>query len=120
MRELCLVFCFLVFTSMSASAGDSEDSNIWVTALKGTIDSGWVVNFPSGSSDFFSVTLDVIPGIGNSENLADGLSVSGLSVSVIDLSGGVTAFPRLGVYPPSAIDPTLNTPDLGAPISEVL
>lgn len=115
---LALGFLLLGVTRLLAS-GDAA-SAVWVTDVHGAMDSGWGVSFPAGPSDFFSVGHDVIAGSGNSEELVDGLPVNGLAVSIADF-GTTATFPRVGVYNPNlGLDASGNTPDLGAPITEVL
>jgi hypothetical protein len=84
MRRPLLTLVSLALFSLSAWAGQDEDSTIWVSDMKGAADSGWVVSIPAGNSDYFSVSHAVIPGKGDSEQLVDGLPVSGISVSIAD------------------------------------
>src|SRR5262245_22674420 len=114
-RALALV---LAAAPLALARGDAE-STIWVTNVDGTIDGGWVVGFPTGSSDFFSNRYTVVPGSGNSESVVDGLPITGIALSVADYQSG-RKFPIVGVfYSNLTIDPSGITPDLGQPISSV-
>jgi hypothetical protein len=72
----------------------------------GTIESGWVVQVPSGSSDYFNVDF----GIPYSLN-----GVGGITLSVLDFVTATPQFPAAGVSNANyAVDATGHTPDLGA------
>ena len=82
----------------------------WGTFDDGTFESGWVVQFPSGSSDFFSVNFDECPGV----------RVNGLAVAAFDFGTLSTMFPRAGKAPADLVtDPSGNTPDLSNPYADV-
>src|SRR5262245_11633081 len=103
-----------------ATAGDVEDSTLWVTDVEGAIDSAWVVAYPTGPSDYFSVAHHVVPGNANVADIAEALPIVGVAVSVADFGSGRT-FPTVGVYRPNlTLDPTGITPELTAPIVEIL
>jgi hypothetical protein len=119
MRKSSFALGLTLAQASLAVAGNVGDSTIWVTDLKGAIDSGWVVSFPTGSSDFFSVAHNVVPGLGNSEDVVDGLPVTGIALSVNDF-GSTSTFPMVGVfYSNFVLDPSGMTPDLQQPISTV-
>jgi hypothetical protein len=70
-----------------------------------TIETGWVVQNPSGSSDFLN----------NSFGPKDPTvaAVTGLSISVLDFVTAAPAFPSCGISNPNlAIDASGNTPDI--------
>src|SRR5262245_35005513 len=82
-----------------AHARHAGASTIWVTDLTGDIDTGWVVTFPNGASDYFNVSHEVVAGVPNSEEVVDGLNLTGLSLSLFDFCG-CTTFPLVGAYYP--------------------
>ncbi|MFO0981963.1 MAG: hypothetical protein U1E76_09510 [Planctomycetota bacterium] len=105
-----------------ALANDTVDSAIYSTTTTRQPNSGWVVQFPTGSEDYFNAVFDVIAGSGNVDGptLADGLPVTAIALAVADFGSGRT-YPRMGVYPSNlAVDSTGLTPDLASPISERL
>jgi hypothetical protein len=117
-RLLVLASCFVLAPVLRA--GHDGESTIWVTRLKGEINGGWVVQFPTGSSDFFNVTHPVVAGSGNSESVVAGLPITGIGVAVTSFGGSQT-FPIVGVYIANlGLDPSGNTPDLSQPISTVM
>jgi hypothetical protein len=76
----------------------------------GTLESGWVVQFPSGSSDYFNNSYGAPPASVN--------GVVGLTIAVLDFGTPVAAFPAAGISNANlAVDPSGNTPDLGAPLA---
>ncbi|MEW6746878.1 MAG: hypothetical protein AB1486_29425 [Planctomycetota bacterium] len=99
-----LVWALVVGTV--ALAGDSPVSTWNQTNTDGSIESFWVVSFPSGSSDFF-----------NSRH--DGLAlrpIRGVSVASADFGSG-RSYPLAGLYDANlTVDPSGNTPDLNAGI----
>src|SRR5262245_10084176 len=116
MRKSSFALGLTLAQASLALAGNPGDSTIWVTDLKGAIDGGGVFALPV---DYFSVAHNVVPGLGNSEDVVAGLPVSGIAVSVTDFSSGL-AFPMVGLfYSNFALDPSGLTPDLGQPISTV-
>lgn len=126
MTSRLLILFALVLAAATARAGDTENNTIWITEVNQNISVGnysdinscWVVQNPTGSSDFFAVCFKVVPGIGNTDDVADGLPVTGIGVSLCIPAGGAAFFPRIGVYPPAA--PGFCTPDLTNPIVELL
>jgi hypothetical protein len=96
-----------------AFAGHNADSTIWVTDTRGPCDSGWVVVFPTGTSDYYGVSHNVVAGIPDSEDVAQGMPLTGVSVSVADFASGRT-YPTVGVY--LSVDPAQTQPDLSTPI----
>lgn len=72
----------------------------------GSYESGWVVSFPAGSSDYFNVNFGD----------AGGQSVSSMQLAVMDFGTSATAYPRAGVTRENlGVDASGNTPDLGSP-----
>src|SRR5262249_8571376 len=117
-RRTLIIACSLAVTPL-VFAGHEGDSTIWVTDLKGEIDSAWVPMFLGGPSDFFNTAHTVLPGLGNSEDLVDGLPITGIAVSVADF-GTTLRYPMVGVfYSNFGLDPSGLTPDLSQPISSV-
>jgi hypothetical protein len=74
----------------------------------GTIEYGWVVQIPSGSSDYFNNDFGfVLPSVNN---------VLAMSLSVIDFITAVPAFPQAGISDANLVlDPTGHTPDMTGP-----
>src|SRR5262245_57778624 len=118
-RWLLCVLAVTVLGSRVVAAQDT-DSILWVSSSRFLdINSGWVVQLPAGPSDFLSVPYPVQGGSGNSEQLVDGLPITGVAVSVADF-GSSTSFPLVGVFPPNlSVDPIAMTPDLASPIVAV-
>jgi hypothetical protein len=74
----------------------------------GTIESGWVVQVPTGSSDYFNDDFGPVPPAVN--------SVVAMSLSVLDFVTAVPAFPQAGISDANlALDPTGHTPDMAGP-----
>jgi hypothetical protein len=74
----------------------------------GTIESGWVVQFPTGPSDYFNNDFGLVPPSVN--------NVVALSLSVLDFVTAVPAFPQAGISDANlALDPTGHTPDMTGP-----
>lgn len=121
MRMAFFSLATLAVAAIPAFAADSADSNIWSGTKGGVIDSGWVVTFPTGSSDYFDTTYNVTAGIGNVEDgtVAAGLAVQGVGVSVSDFGSGRT-YATVGVFNSNlAVDASGETPDLASPVSSV-
>ncbi|MFO0981964.1 MAG: hypothetical protein U1E76_09515 [Planctomycetota bacterium] len=102
-------------------ANDTVDSAIYATTTTRRPNSGWVVQFPTGSEDYFNAVFDVIAGSGNADGqnvVADGLPITSIAVSVADFGSGRT-YATVGVYTPNlAVDSTGATPDLASPVSQ--
>ncbi|MEW6741799.1 MAG: hypothetical protein AB1486_03485 [Planctomycetota bacterium] len=78
----------------------------WGRKDDGSIESGWVVSVPSGSSDYFSNWFNcmVVPPI---------TTVTDFKLSVMDFGTTATSYPSSGVHVANtAIDPSGWTPDL--------
>jgi hypothetical protein len=100
-KFLFAVACFGLMI-LPAFAGDSAFTTYNVTDTDGSMDSGWVVSFPTGSSDYFNTRYD---------NLA-GRPLAGVSVGSGDFGSGLS-YPLAGVFAPNlGVDGTGNTPDL--------
>ncbi len=125
MRSQLATFGILLL-SATVHASPCQDSVIWVTEVNQNIGAGnyadmnscWVVQNPTGPSDFFSVCFKVVPGIPNTEDVAEGLPVTGMSVNLCIPGGVVGFFPRIGVYYP--VSSSSCTPDLANPVIELL
>jgi hypothetical protein len=111
-------------TAVSAAPQSIPPSPIWTTQVNQNIGAGnygdintcWSLAVPGGSSDFVSVSYNVVSGIPNTTDLADGLPVTGLGASLC--LGNATYFiPRIGLYYPLPSSP--NTPDLNNPVVEL-
>jgi hypothetical protein len=114
----CLALSFVVPAILEPRARAGEESVLWITDTDGTIESGWVVSLPSGSSDYFSVAHDVVTAP-QTEELCASLPITAMSISVADF-GAATSFPRVGVYRSNlGLDASGNTPDLGSPLVQV-
>lgn len=121
MRMAFFSLATLAVAAIPAFAG-AGDSTIWSATKGNVIDSGWVVGFPTGSSDFFDATYGVTAGIGNLEGatVAGGLKVDGIAVSVSDFGSGRT-YATVGVFNSNlSVDPSGETPDLSSAISSAI
>ena len=82
-----------------ARAGDTEDNTMWITQVYhnppnySDINGGWVVSIPPNSGDYFAVCFPVVPGIGNTGDVADGLPITGI---------GARSSQRMRITDPSA------------------
>lgn len=97
MRRLLFTAAILGAATAAVSAQDlirvKTDNNY---------ESGWVVQIPAGSSDFFNVRFD-----------GSVAAAAGIHVTVADF-GAATPFPYVGITGANTgFDPTGNTPDLG-------
>jgi hypothetical protein len=91
---------------------------IWDTVKVHPCDTGWVVGFPTGPSDYFNVGFSVIPGIGNNQGaVTGGLECECISVNVTDFGSGLT-YTTVGTFGSNlGVDPSGGTPDLSNPIT---
>jgi hypothetical protein len=96
--------------------GQTKESTIWSNPKGGLIDGGWVVQFPTGSSDWFDTTYTVLPNSGiNTEDgvIAGLLPIKGIAISVADFGSGQPGYPEAGcVLSNLTLDPTGETPNL--------
>src|SRR5262245_32119274 len=99
-------------------AGHDGESTIWSCVVPSVPDPGWVVQFPTGSSDYFSAayaavtTLDVEGG-----TVSKALPIKSVGISVADFSSGLN-YPTIGVFRPNVgLDASGNTPDLNSPVA---
>jgi hypothetical protein len=121
MRRAFFSLATFAVAALPAFAADNADSNIWSTCTGNVCDSGWVVTFPTGSSDYFDQTFLVTPGISNQENgtVSDGLAVAGIGVSVADFGSG-RVYTTVGVFNSNlTVDPTGETPDLASAVGSI-
>lgn len=121
MKKSLLGFAAVLAAVPAAFAQHSAPASIYRTTLSAPVDSGWVVGFPTGSSDFFNVSFDVVPGIGNfnANTIPDGYPLAGLGVSVTDFGSGRT-YATVGIFNSNlGTDPSGQTPDLSNPIKSV-
>jgi hypothetical protein len=92
--------CVTVVTAVGPPFGQLDD---------GTVESGWTVQNPTGSSDFFNNNFGPLPGSPIS-------TVVDLRIAVLDFVTATPAFPATGVSNPNlGVDPTGNTPDIAGP-----
>lgn len=111
---------FVVLAMAAGPAFARNDAKIATTNLVGPVDTGWVVGFPTGSSDYFNVAHNVVPGIGNTEMVAGGLPMCGLWVSETDFGSG-RVYPIVGCFNSNlALDTSGLTPDLSSQIAGVV
>lgn len=116
MRKALLSFAAMALAAAGASA-QSENSTIWSNQAV-AIDSGWVVIFPTGSSDYFSQAFAAVATL----NVEDGtvsksMPIKGVGVASSDFGTSQT-YPTVGVFRPNvSLDPGGNTPDLSLPIA---
>lgn len=116
MRKALLSFAAMALAAAGASA-QSENSTIWSNQAV-AIDSGWVVIFPTGSSDYFSQAFAAVATL----NVEDGtvsksMPIRGVGVASSDF-GTTQTYPTVGVFRPNvSLDPGGNTPDLSLPIA---
>src|SRR5262249_5800769 len=84
----------------------------------GPIDSGWVVVFPTGSSDFFSVSFTVNALKDDERDTVTRLMpIKAVGVNVADFGTSLT-YPVVGAFNPNTgLDPLGNTPNLSSPIT---
>jgi hypothetical protein len=107
MKKFLFAAASLGLCATLAVAADQPKS-CQFTKTDGTIEGGWVVQIPSGSSDYFNVR--------HSGALAEG-PISAISINQADF-GGATTYPVVGFYNANTvIDPTGGTPDLSSPLA---
>ncbi|MEW6743980.1 MAG: hypothetical protein AB1486_14610 [Planctomycetota bacterium] len=95
-----------VLSVVPAFAGDSAQTTWNQTNTDGSVESGWVVSFPTGDSDFFNSRHDGLIG----------RPIQGVSVASADFGSGLS-YPVAGLFDANfTLDPTGNTPDLSAGI----
>ena len=110
-----LTLCFTAFTGQAGTPGSLQQSNVitiyslpdpnieWGVLDDGSIESAWVVQFPAGSSDYFSANYGPCPG--------QGYGI--YSLAALDFGSSVSSYPSSGLAPSNTIvDPGGNTPDL--------
>src|SRR5262245_34877313 len=122
MKRLFALLGVLVVSSSGLFAGGNADSTNWREhpANRGLMDSGWVVQFPTGSSDYFNLADPVYHGVGIPDScVIDDKPLCAIGVSVADFGSGRT-YATIGLFSPNiALDPTGLTPDLASPILAV-
>src|SRR5262245_18591602 len=106
MKSLLLLPTLLLLSVSGARAGDTEDNTIWITDVNqvipgnySDIDSGWLVEIPPGFDDYFAVCFNVALGLVNTEDVAEGMPITGIGVSIY-MDPGTEIIPRIGVYQP--------------------
>jgi hypothetical protein len=117
MRKALLGFAALAIAAAGASA-QTENSTIWSNLISGAPDSGWVVAFPSGSSDYFSAAYATSASLNVEGNtVSKAMPIKGVGVCETEF-GSTVSYPTVGVFRPNVgLDATGNTPDLGSPIA---
>ena len=122
MRSAFFSLATLAVAAIPAFANDLLPDSIY-SGTKGSVcDSGWVVGFPTGSSDYFDATYTVVGGIANVEDgtIDNGLKVQSVAVSVSDFGSGRT-YPILGVFNSNlGVDPSGETPDLASAVATTI
>jgi hypothetical protein len=102
MRKLLFAVACFGLLVLPVMAQNVPPQYLNVTNTDGSLESGWVVGFPTGSSDYFNSRHDGL----------SGLAIAGASVGSADFGSG-TAYPRVGLYDANfTVDATGNTPDL--------
>ncbi|MEW6744180.1 MAG: hypothetical protein AB1486_15615 [Planctomycetota bacterium] len=111
-------FTFVAIGGVRGVEGSVHISNeVTLTTLKdpvcrwgikddGTMESYWIVSYPTGSSDYLSNWFKCLtpPGV---------TTVTDMKVAVLDFGTRATSFPRSGVFAANyAVDPSGWTPDL--------
>jgi len=116
MRKALMSFAAFAIAAAGASA-QSENPTIWSNQAV-AIDSGWVVTFPTGSSDYFSQAFAGSNTLNNEDGtVTRSMPVRGVGVSTADF-GVSSGYPAVGVFRPNvSLDPGGNTPDLGLPVA---
>jgi hypothetical protein len=107
MKKFLFAAAAFGLVAVPAFAADSPQFE-QLSKTDGSIEGGWVVAIPSGSSDYFNVRYD-----------GSGRSIRQLSISVSDF-GGSTSFPVVGFYNANTgLDPSGMTPNLASPLATV-
>jgi hypothetical protein len=99
MRRFLLAAASVALLPVVASAQQRPEF-IHNTKTDGSTEGGWVVQIPSGSSDYFNVRYDI-----------PNTSYSGVHISMYDF-GTATTYPSIGIWGTDfGLDPTGFTPD---------
>lgn len=102
MRKLLFAVACFGLLVLPVMAQNVPPQHLSVTNTDGQLESGWVVSFPTGSSDFFNARHDGL----------SGRPIAGVSVGSADFGSG-TAYPQAGLYDANlGLDASGNTPDL--------
>jgi hypothetical protein len=115
----------LLAAAIPAAGGVQTQSSLWSGPKGGLIDGGWVVQFPTGSSDYFDVTYNVVAFKGQDGDIFAGtgslaLPVNGVAISITDFGSGRT-YPLAGTFNSNlSLDASGETPDLASAISSVV
>ncbi|MFO0982378.1 MAG: hypothetical protein U1E76_11685 [Planctomycetota bacterium] len=121
MLRSSLALAALAMLAARVLANDTVDSAIYSTTTQRRPNTGWVVQFPTGTQDYFNAVFDVVAGSGNLQgqnSVADGLPITSIALSVADFGSGRT-YATVGVYKSNlAVDSTGATPDLASPVSQ--
>lgn len=108
MRRFLFAAAVAALFPISAMGQVDQPGDVHLQKTDGSTEGGWVVGFPTGSSDYFNVRFD-----------GPAATIVGGTVAVADFGAGTT-YPRLGAYASNlGVDPSGNTPDLGSPFVEV-
>jgi len=107
MKKFLFAAAAFGLVAIPAFAADSPQFE-QATKADGSMEGGWVVAIPAGSSDYFNVRYD-----------GAGRSVRSLGISVADF-GGTTSYPVVGYYNANTgLDPSGMSPDLSSPLATV-
>jgi hypothetical protein len=116
--RIAVLSAIIAMVAAASGMGQSENATIWSNLIKGKPDSGWVVQIPTASSDYFSCGYDVVATLNvESATVSKSMPIRGVGVSVADF-GTTQTYPTVGVFRPNVgLDATGNTPDLSLPIA---
>jgi hypothetical protein len=108
MRTLFLAAAFCAILPVVASAQIDQPQNLHRSETDGSTEGGWVVQIPSGSSDYFNVRYPAPTGP---------TTYVGMGAAVYDF-GSASTYPVMGLYNQNfGLDPTGFTPDLSSPLT---
>lgn len=106
MRRFLFAAAAAALLALPATAQQPEHPHAAKT--DGSMEGGWVVSIPAGTSDFFN-TRHQAPATG---------TAAGINVAVSDF-GAASSYPRIGLYPANlGVDPTGDSPDISLPLAE--
>jgi hypothetical protein len=115
---MCKTLLSFAALALAAAGASAQDSTIWSCVVPNVPNGGWVVGFPTGSSDYFSVAYSAVATLNvEGGTVSKTLPIKSVGVSVTDFNSGHN-YPTVGVFRPNVgLDPLGNTPDLGLPVA---
>src|SRR5262245_34368098 len=118
MRKSIDALAACLFLAPLLRARPDGESTIWSCVVPQAPDSGWVVQFPTGSSDYFSAAYAAVTTLNvEGGTVSKALPIKSVGVSVADFSSG-HSYPTIGVFRPNVgLDASGNTPDLSSPVA---